>query len=211
MKKVLYITANPKQEEKSFSLSAGREFLNQYRKINPLDEIVEIDLYDMDITFIDADVFSGWEKLQSGEAFEMLSDIEKNLVGKIGQYTNQFIDADKYIFVSPLWNLSIPPKMKAYIDKVVIANKTFKYTERGPVGLLKDKKAIHIQASGGIYSEGAAKDFEFGHNYIKTILGFMGVESVESILIEGTAMSEHNTETIQLKSKEGVEGKVSSF
>ena len=208
MKKVLFITANPKQEDKSYSLAAGREFLNQYKIINPQDEITEIDLYDTDLTFIDSDVFSGWEKLQSGDSFETLSDIEKDRVGKIDQYTNQFIEADKYIFVSPLWNLSIPPKLKAYIDKVAIANKTFKYTEKGPVGLLKNKKAMHIQASGGFYSEGPAKGSEFGHNYMRTILGFMGIEAVESILIEGTAMTEQNT---TLKAKESVEGRVSGF
>jgi len=208
MEKVLYITANPKQEEKSYSLTAGREFLNQYKKINPKDEIVEIDLYDTDLTFIDADVFNGWEKLQSGESFETLSDVEKSRVGKIDQYTKQFMDTDKYIFVSPLWNLSIPPKLKAYIDKVAIANKTFKYTEKGPVGLLKNKKAIHIQASGGFYSEGPAKASEFGHNYMRTILGFMGIEAVESILIEGTAMTEQNTAS---KAKESVDGRVRGF
>lgn len=211
MKKVLYITANPKQEEKSFSLSAGRKFLTEYKAINPKDEIIEIDLYDTDLTFIDADVFAGWEKLQRGESFETLSDVEKNRVGQIEQYTAQFMDADKYIFVSPLWNLSIPPKMKAYIDKVVIANKTFKYTEKGPIGLLKDKKAVHIQASGGFYSGTEATGFEFGHNYIKTILGFMGVESVESILIEGTAMTEQSVSNIALKAKESIDGRVSGF
>ncbi|WFD09668.1 FMN-dependent NADH-azoreductase [Tepidibacter hydrothermalis] len=211
MKKVLYITSNPKKEEKSFSLTAGREFINLYKQNNPDDEIIEINLYDIDIPYIDEDVFSRWEKLQSGKGFDELSDTEKEGVGKINMFTDQFIEADKYIFVNPMWNLSIPPKMKAYIDTVVIARKTFKYTENGPVGLLKDKKAVHIQASGGIYSEGPAKNLEFGNSYIKSVLGYIGIESVESILIEGTSMQQIPSDEIKNKAVQKVREVVKNF
>ncbi|PAB60516.1 FMN-dependent NADH-azoreductase [Anaeromicrobium sediminis] len=211
MKKVLYITANAKSEEQSFSLKAGREFIDLYKQNNPQDEITEINLYDIDIPYIDTDVFSGWGKLQSGKSFDELTDNEKKTVGKINQFTDQFIEADKYVFVTPMWNLSIPPKMKAYIDTFVIAGKTFKYTENGPVGLLEGKKAVHIQASGGIYSEGPAKNFEFGNSYIKTVLGFIGVNSVESILIEGTAQSEPGPDAIKAKASERVKEVIKGF
>ncbi|PNB70901.1 FMN-dependent NADH-azoreductase, partial [Pseudomonas sp. FW305-BF6] len=78
----------------------------------------------------------------------------------------QFVEADKYVFVTPMWNFSFPPVMKSYIDAVCVAGKTFKYTENGPQGLLGGKKALHIQASGGVYSEGPAAGMEMGHRYI---------------------------------------------
>lgn len=197
MTKVLYITANPKTVEQSYSLSVGSEFLNAYKKNNPSDEIVHIDVYKADIPFIDEDVLSGWGKLQGGKAFTELTAAEQSKVGKINQLTEQFIAADKYVFVTPLWNFTVPPKMKAYIDTICIAGKSFKYTENGPVGLLNNKKALHIQASGGVYSEGAAKDFEMGNRYIKTVLGFLGVQAVKSLLIEGMAQAPVEAEKIK--------------
>ncbi|QXJ36800.1 FMN-dependent NADH-azoreductase 2 [Parageobacillus caldoxylosilyticus] len=77
MAKLLYITANPKREEESYSLSVGRAFLNAYKQQHPQDEIVELDLYRTDIPFIDTDVLNGWGKLQQGQAFEQLSEEEK--------------------------------------------------------------------------------------------------------------------------------------
>lgn len=97
----------------------------------------------------------------------------------------QFISADKYVFVTPLWNFTVPANMKIYLDALCIVGKTFAYTENGPVGLLKNKKAVHIQARGGIYSSGPAADFEMGDRYINTVLGFIGVTDKQSIIIEG--------------------------
>jgi FMN-dependent NADH-azoreductase len=202
MAKVLYITANPKPEEQSYSLTVGREFLNTYREANPNDEIIELDLYQTNIPYIDADVFSGWGKLQQGTAFEELTPDEKEKVTRINELTDQFTSADKYVLVTPMWNFSIPPKMKAYIDTICIAGKTFKYTEQGPVGLLTDKTAVHIQARGGIYSEGPTTDFEFGDRYIRAVLAFLGVHSVESIIAEGMAQMPDQAETIKAKAIE---------
>jgi FMN-dependent NADH-azoreductase len=200
--KVLYITANPKTDDQSFSLSVGKAFLDAYRQKNPNDNITELNLYEMDLPYIDTDVFSGWGKLQTGAEFNQLSADEKQKVARINELTEQFIAADKYVFVTPLWNFFIPPKMKAYIDSIVIAGKTFKYTESGPVGLLTDKKAVHIQARGGVYSEGPAQDFEFGDRYIKTVLGFIGVSEVESIIVEGMAQKPHEADNIKAQAIE---------
>jgi FMN-dependent NADH-azoreductase len=202
MAKVLYITANPKTEDQSYSLSIGKAFMDAYRQENPQDEIIELNLYQTDIPYIDTDVFSGWGKLQQGTAFDELSADEKKKVGAIERLTEQFIDADKYVFVTPMWNFSIPPKMKAYIDTICIAGKTFKYTEEGPVGLMTGKKAVHIQARGGIYSEGPAKEMEFGDRYIRTVLNFIGITDVESIIAEGMNQMPDQAENIKAKAIE---------
>ncbi|MFJ7728578.1 FMN-dependent NADH-azoreductase [Neobacillus sp. NPDC097160] len=185
MEKVLYITAHPHDETQSFSMAAGKAFIETYKEVNPNDEIVHIDLYKENIPHLDTDVFSGWGKLQSGKEFEELSVEEKAKVGRLNELSEQFISGDKYVFVTPLWNLSFPPIMKAYIDSIAVAGKTFKYTEQGPVGLLTDKKALHIQARGGIYSEGPAAEVEMGHRYLNVIMNFFGVPSFEGLFIEG--------------------------
>ncbi|KMT22492.1 FMN-dependent NADH-azoreductase [Clostridium cylindrosporum] len=209
--KVLYVTANPKPEADSYSLSTGREFIDLYKKNNPNDEVIEIDVFKANIPLIDADVLNAWGELQHGKTFDELDANVKDKVGRIDQFTNQFISADKYVFVTPLWNLSIPPLMKAYIDTITVAGKTFKYTENGPVGLLKNKKAVHIHAAGGVYSEGPAAPFEHANTYIKSILGFLGVESIDSILIEATAQADPGAEAVKSKASERVKEVVKNF
>ncbi|MCL9634601.1 FMN-dependent NADH-azoreductase [Bacillus zanthoxyli] len=182
MAKVLYITAHPHDESQSFSMATGQAFIDAYKEHNSSDEVVHIDLYKENIPHIDADVFSGWGKLQSGSE---LSSHEQEKVNRLAELSEQFVTADKYVFVTPMWNFSFPPVMKAYLDSVAVAGKSFKYTAEGPVGLLTDKKALHIQARGGIYSEGPAADMEMGHRYIGIMMNFFGVPSLDGIFVEG--------------------------
>ncbi|WP_160720318.1 FMN-dependent NADH-azoreductase [Bacillus sp. USDA818B3_A] len=185
MAQVLYITAHPHDESQSYSMAVGKAFLEEYKQVNQNDEIVHIDLYKENIPHIDADVFSGWGKLRSGQGFDQLTAEEQAKVGRLNELSDQFVAADKYVFVTPLWNFSFPPIMKAYLDSVAVAGKTFKYTESGPVGLLPEKKALHIQARGGIYSEGPAAELEMGHRYLGVMMSFFGVPSLEGLFVEG--------------------------
>ncbi|OZB90928.1 FMN-dependent NADH-azoreductase [Paenibacillus sp. XY044] len=189
MATVLYITAHPLNPEESYSLAVGKEFIEAYREANPTDEVVHLDLYKENIPQIDADVLRGWGKLRSGSTFDQLSEAEKSKVARLEEILNQFVAADKYVYVSPMWNFTVPPVLKAYTDATSIPGKTFKYTENGPVGLLPGKKALHIQASGSVYSEGPLAPIEMGHSYMNKILQFYGIES-EAISVEGTAISE---------------------
>ncbi|MFC4557267.1 FMN-dependent NADH-azoreductase [Virgibacillus kekensis] len=197
MAKVLFITAHPHDETQSYSMAAGQAFINTYTEVNTDDQIIHLDLYKEIIPQIDADVFQGWGKLQTGKGFEELSDLEQEKVGRLSELSEQFINADKYVFVTPLWNFSFPPVMKAYIDSVAVAGKAFKYTEQGPVGLLTDKKALHIQARGGIYSEGPAAGMEMGHRYLTAVMSFFGVPSFEGLFIEGHAAMPNKAEEIK--------------
>jgi FMN-dependent NADH-azoreductase len=199
MATVLYITAHPHDHQTSFSMAVGKEFVEAYREANPVDEVVHLDLYNLNIPSIDADVFSGWGKLRSGIALSELSTEEKEKVSRLNELVEQFIAADKYIFVNPMWNFSFPPVLKAYVDSVCIAGKTFKYSEQGPIGLLTDKKAVHIQASGGVYSQGPAAEFDSGHRYLNQIMKFFGVPSFEGIFVEGMAITP--TEAPAIKEK----------
>ncbi|MEH6944499.1 FMN-dependent NADH-azoreductase [Bacillus sp. JJ722] len=191
MKKILYITANPNDETLSFGMAVGKAFIESYKEANPNDEVVHIDLFKEDIPNIDQDVFSGWGKLQNGQGFDTLTEVEQAKVARLGALVDQFVEADKYVFVTPLWNLSFPPVMKAYFDAVSVAGKSFKYTEQGPVGLLTNKKALHIQARGGLYSEGPATEMEMGHRYMTVLMQFFGVPSFEGLFVEGHAALPH--------------------
>jgi len=185
MTKVLYITAHPHDDTQSYSMAVAKTFMDTYKEVNPDHEIIPVDLYTENIPQIDIDIFNGWGKLRTGQSFEDLSSEEKAKVSRMSELSEQFIAADKYVFVTPLWNFSFPPVMKAYIDAVAVAGKTFKYTEQGPVGLLTDKKALHIQARGGIYSEGPAAQMEMGHRYLEIIMQFFDVPTFEGLFVEG--------------------------
>ncbi len=185
MAKVLYITAHPHNETQSYSMAVGKAFIDTYQQVKPGDEVIHLDLYSENIPHIDADVFSGWGKLRSGKGFDELSAEEKAKVGRLNELSDQFVAADKYVFVTPLWNFSFPPIMKAYLDAVSVAGKSFKYTENGPIGLLSNKKALHIQARGGIYSEGPAAQMEMGHRYFSVLMGFFGIPTLEGLFVEG--------------------------
>lgn len=190
MATILYITAHPLDPQESFSLAVGKEFIEAYREANPTDEAVHLDLYKENIPQFDADVLRGWEKLRSGSSFDQLSEAEQSKVARLDEIVNQYVSADKYVYVSPMWNFSIPPVLKAYTDATSIPGKTFKYTKNGPEGLLSGKKALHIQASGSVYSKGPLAEVEMGYSYLKKILQFYGIQSMEAIFVEGTASSE---------------------
>ncbi|MGO4370798.1 NAD(P)H-dependent oxidoreductase [Paenibacillus sp. MCAF20] len=190
MTTVLYITAHPLDPQESFSLAVGKAFIEAYREANPTDEIVHLDMYKENIPQFDADVLHGWGKLRSGSSFDQLSDAEKSKVARLEAIVDQYVAADKYVYVSPMWNFSIPPVLKAYTDVTSIPGKTFKYTKDGPLGLLSGKKALHIQTSGSVYSEGPLAAYEMGYSYLTKILQFYGIQSIEAIFVEGTASLE---------------------
>lgn len=196
MATVLYITAHPLTEAESFSLKVGQAFLDAYRDAAPDDQIVRLDLYHMEIPLLDAAVLRAQNQLRSGAAFAQLPADAQRKISRLTELADQFVAADKYVFVTPFWNLSFPPMMKAYIDAICVAGKTFKYTEAGSVGLLKNKRALHIQARGGEYSEGPAAEMEFGHRYLKALLHFFGVDPVEALIIEGHAHHPDRAEAI---------------
>ena len=88
-------------------------------------------------------------------------------------------------------NLSIPAILKAYIDYISVTGITFKYTAEGPVGLLNNKKAIHIVSRGGEYSNAS---YEMGDRYIRTILNFFGIKDITTLAIENVDVIGVNVE-----------------
>ncbi|GGG95935.1 FMN-dependent NADH-azoreductase [Staphylococcus pragensis] len=197
MTKLLYIIAHPLDELASNSMAAGKAFTDAYKENHFNDEVKHIDLFKEDIPMIDKDVLTGWGKLRNGD--ELTSD-EQQKVNRLSEILDEFLAADKYVFVSPMWNLSFPPVLKAYIDAISIAGKTFKYTAEGPQGLLTDKKALHIQSRGGYYTEGPDAEVESGDRYLRNIMTFLGVPSYETIIIEGHNAEPEKTEEIKAAS-----------
>ena len=103
----------------------------------------------------------------------------------------QFLAADVVVIGAPLYNFSIPSQLKAWIDRVAQAGRTFKYTDKGPVGLAGGKTIIVASTRGGMYSTSdAGNAMEHQESYLKTVFGFFGVTDVRFVRAEGLAMGE---------------------
>jgi FMN-dependent NADH-azoreductase len=105
----------------------------------------------------------------------------------------EFLAADVLVIGAPLYNFSIPSQLKAWIDRIVIAGRTFRYTERGPEGLAGGKQVIVAVARGGVYEPGSPA--EYGESYLKFILGFLGIRDVSFVRAEGLAFSPQHRES----------------
>lgn len=107
------------------------------------------------------------------------------------QVMQQFLAADILVIGAPMYNFSIPSTLKAWIDRVAVAGRTFKYTENGPVGLAGGKRVIVVSARGGIYTDSPA---DFQEPFLRQVFAFMGIDNVEFVRAEGIAYSPKHRE-----------------
>lgn len=184
MAKLLYVTCDLKPLDHSLSLIAGDEFLNEYLKWNPRDEIHMLDLYRDNIQRFDADVLSALEKIRNGHHFATLDPDEQRKLARIWKLADQFIAADKSVFATNMWNFGFPAELKMYLDTVCVVGKTYRYTTRGPEGLLKNqgKKCLLIYSTDfhDFYGKEAPSV-----SYLRSVMEFMGIDELETIVIKG--------------------------
>ena len=107
---------------------------------------------------------------------------------------DEFLAADTIVIGAPMYNFTIPTQLKTWFDRIAIAGTTFRYTEKGPEGLVGDKRVIIALARGGFYGEGQpTAAFEFVERYLKAAFNFLGIEP-EFVLAEGLAVSPEQRE-----------------
>ena len=174
MSKVLYIKANPKPEGASKTFQISDALVKAYKESHPEDEVTTLDLYKENIGFLSSQDLNDLYLPKTAETRNH----------PVLKYAYQFAEADKYIVAAPMWNLSFPAILKAYIDYVSVSGITFQYTEKGPIGMLSNKKAIHISTRGGQYSKGPTAQFEMGDRYLRTIFGFLGITDYDTVFAD---------------------------
>jgi FMN-dependent NADH-azoreductase len=102
-----------------------------------------------------------------------------------------FKDADVVVIGAALYNFTISSQLKAWLDRVVIADETFRSTESGPIGLASGKRVIVGVARGGVYAQGSPfASSEHAETLLRSVFGFIGIDNVEFIIAEGLAMGE---------------------
>lgn len=193
MNKTLIINAHPKVDDtSSYSLKIFYHFLTVYKElISDSETIEQINLYSDVVPMIDKSVLSAWEKQRNEQE---LTSQEKEVTDRMSEVLHQFKSADTYVIVLPLHNFNIPSKLKDYIDNIMIARETFKYTETGSVGLLKDgRRMLVIQASGSIYTNNDwYTEVEYSHKYLKSMFNFLGIEDYQIVRVQGTNVLDSN-------------------
>jgi FMN-dependent NADH-azoreductase len=108
----------------------------------------------------------------------------------------QFLAADVLVIGAPIYNFSIPSQLKAWIDRITVAGRTFRYTAKGPEGLAGGKEVIVAMARGGLV--GADTRAEFGESYLRFLFGFLGITNVRFVHAQGLAISpEHRAESLK--------------
>ncbi len=101
----------------------------------------------------------------------------------------EFLAADIVVVGVPMYNLGVPSQIKAWIDRISVAGKTFRYGEHGPVGLCGGKKLVIASSRGGVYSEGShAAPYDHQETYLKAAFGFLGITDITFVRAEGVAM-----------------------
>lgn len=180
--KVLFVKANDRPADQAISSKMYDTFLTTFKEANPQEDIVELDLFSLDLPYYGNTAITAGYKRSQGMA---LTPEETKAADVVEQYLNQFLEAEKVVFAFPLWNFTIPAPLVTYISYLSQAGKTFKYTEQGPVGLAGDKKVVILNARGSDYASEQMASMEMAVNYVTNLLGFWGITNPEKVIIEG--------------------------
>ena len=180
---VLYIKASP-MGKSSYSIAVADAFIDSYRQTHPEDNIEIIDLFEKPLPAFDFSAASAKYKIMHGKEH---SQQDKKIWGKVVSVIEEFRAADKYVMAVPMWNFSIPYRLKQYIDVIVQPGYTFSVAEGGGYeGLVKAKPVFIAFARGGEYSSEQSKAFDMQKSYLELILRFVGLDDIRSVTVEPT-------------------------
>jgi FMN-dependent NADH-azoreductase len=126
-------------------------------------------------------------------------------LAKGGVYLEELFAADIIVIGAPMYNFSIPSQLKAWIDRVVVAGKTFRYGANGAEGLLKNKKVFIASSRGNIYAAGSpAAALEHHESYLTGVLSFIGLTDVTIVRAEGLAFGTEARDAAMLKARANI-------
>ena len=185
MTRILYLSSSPRGSA-SYSNRIASRVLDELREAHPGASVIERDLSREPLQHLNEDFTAA---LATPE--DKRSPAQKMWIAKADALIDELFAADIVVIGVAMINFAIPSTLKSWIDHVSRAGKTFRYTAEGkPEGLLKGKRVIVVHAKGGIYSDGPARSFDFVAPYLRHVLGFLGVQDVSVIDVEGTGLGD---------------------
>jgi FMN-dependent NADH-azoreductase len=184
--KLLHIDSSPLASA-SASRELTRRTVRQWQAAHPGTTVEYLDLAIDAPTHLDADSLGfrrGSGALEPSEAQRRENAVSERLV-------RQFLGADVIVVGAPMYNFSIPSQLKAWIDRIAQAGRTFRYTAKGPEGLAGGKTVIVVSTRGGQYAGIPFMEaMEHQESYLRTVFGFFGITDVRIVRAEGLAMGD---------------------
>ncbi|MBA2780561.1 FMN-dependent NADH-azoreductase [Billgrantia kenyensis] len=151
----------------------------------------------------------GLEELSSWQVDPEARSAEQQVLAQRSDSLIEELNAhDVLVLAVPMYNFGIPSQLKAWFDRVMRAGTTFRYTEQGPEGLVKGKRAVILAARGGQYA-GTELDSQTPH--LKAMLGMIGIVDVSVIYAEGLAMGDSLREAALKEARQAIDGLVADL
>jgi FMN-dependent NADH-azoreductase len=179
MSRVLIIESSARQQG-SVSRQLTQAFISQWDRAHPEDEVVVRDVAEHVLPHLDASLLGAWTKPEAEHDVA-----EREALQRSNLLTDELLAADVLVLAAPMYNFTIPSTLKAWLDHVLRAGVTFKYTATGPQGLLEGKRAIVLTSRGGVHAGGASDHQE---PYLRQALAFIGIHDVTFVHAEGLNM-----------------------
>ena len=183
----------------SASRALSAEIVAKQIALHPGINVVRRDLAADAASHLSSAHLAAWQ----GAAIE--DDVLGADLAKGGAYLDELLAADIIVIGAPMYNFSIPSQLKAWIDRVVVAGKTFRYGANGAEGLLKNKKVFIASSRGNVYAAGSpAAAFEHHESYLTGVLAFIGLTDVTIVRAEGLAFGPEAKEAAMLKARANI-------
>ena len=179
MNQILIVESSPRGTE-SASRQLTRKVRERLEVRYPKAKVIVRDLVKDRLPHLDQPTLKAISTKDSVEAESL-----REAASLSDQLVDELMASDLLVIACPMWNFGIPSSVKAWIDHVVRAGKTFNYAGAGVEGLAKGKRAILVLASGGVFSEGPWRSWDTVEPYLRQILGFIGIEDVQTVRAEG--------------------------
>ncbi len=185
MSHVLYVQASPRTE-RSHSIAVAQAFLEAYCNAHPEDTVEALDVFEEDLPRFNGLTLQAKYTILHGEDH---TEEEAAAWHAVEAQIERFTSADKYAFAVPMWNFGIPYRLKQYIDILVQPSYTFNYDpETGYTGLVTGKPVFVAYARGGEYAGQDAAALDHQQRYLETILGFIGLTDIRSVVVQPTLL-----------------------
>jgi FMN-dependent NADH-azoreductase len=184
--KLLHIDSSPLGGN-SVSRQLTERIVAQWRATHPRTQVEHLDLATDAPTHLNMDSLG----FRAGPNAGGLSDVQRRENEISERLVSQFLAADVVVVGAPMYNFSVPSQLKAWIDRVAQAGRTFTYTDKGPKGLAGGKTVIVASSRGGAYSANPAlAGLDHQESYLKTVFGFFGITDIRFVRAEGVAMGD---------------------
>ncbi|SFD58300.1 FMN-dependent NADH-azoreductase [Chitinophaga sp. CF118] len=184
MKKILNIISSVKRDE-SFSRKLSNSIIDKLQTVYPGSDVRTRDLTQNPFPHLEESNFNAFYTPE-----EVRTEEHKEAVKNSDEAISELMDADIVIIGVPMYNFGIPSTLKSWVDHIARRGKTFSYDKGYPEGLVKNKKVYLAIASGGVYSEGPMKDYDFTESFLRAALGFLGMTDITVFRVEGTFREE---------------------